>query len=528
MKYGSETFSFSRVKDICKSVKYALLFCCVTVFTLSGCGSQNTGTAGEEVTTPFVISATLSENLGKPRNFGASIGVDGQVILTWSPPNYGLVPDDYIIYRATSTGITTDATVYAVVTGSTTYIDTTVTNGVNYYYAVASHTDSGFISGIDERIGLGVSSLAVADANLVFADVAAVGGGDGSVGSPFNTISDAIANVNAGGTIVLQPGTYSVSTAIPVAKAVTIRSLLGIYQTTGGVIIQGANSYDINDWAVPENAFDVSVDDVAFTGLTFTQFSRASSANSGGIIDETTTINNLWITNNYFYKNGASAVATSNFTSSDRINLGGWRINDNKIDHVKNGANGLTPYQLRDCELNNNIITNVLGSSESGIVTLSLSNCEINGNLITDLPNSYAFKIGCGDVSNTDKCQNITARHNVFDNNFTVGSGTRGQVRIQAKFLGTTLTMTHNKIINSGAHGISVENGDISTFTFVFNNNHVANSFGNGINHNGAGTMVVENNYWGDAGGPNQGSGETLGGTGLIDADPFLTTSPLP
>src|SRR5205809_386536 len=73
---------------------------------------------------------------GAPRNLQATPG-DGQVTLNWQPPsNDGGSPiPNYTIYRGTASG---GETLKATIGNVLTYTDTTVTNGVTYYYQVSA------------------------------------------------------------------------------------------------------------------------------------------------------------------------------------------------------------------------------------------------------------------------------------------------------------------------------------------------------------------------------------------------------
>jgi fibronectin type 3 domain-containing protein len=86
-------------------------------------------------------SATPGLPPGAPTGLTAS-GGNRQVTLTWSPPidNGGIAITNYVIYRGPASG----AEVYLRTIGNvTTHIDTTLTNGVTYFYKVAAVNEAG-------------------------------------------------------------------------------------------------------------------------------------------------------------------------------------------------------------------------------------------------------------------------------------------------------------------------------------------------------------------------------------------------
>ncbi|MEM3488442.1 MAG: Ig-like domain-containing protein [Nitrososphaerota archaeon] len=115
----------------------------LTVSTTSSTPSQTytltiTGTGGgvvkqQQVTLIVQPVATVPS---APQNLMATAG-DGRVTLTWSPPasDGGSTITNYKIYRRTSS---TSQTLIATVGNVLTYTDTSVTNGVTYYYQVSA------------------------------------------------------------------------------------------------------------------------------------------------------------------------------------------------------------------------------------------------------------------------------------------------------------------------------------------------------------------------------------------------------
>ncbi|MFP4196398.1 MAG: fibronectin type III domain-containing protein [Methanomassiliicoccales archaeon] len=96
------------------------------------------------VSTPGYATCTLGEEKASvptaPQNLAASAS-DGKVSLTWDAPSDdgGASVTDYKLYRGTSSG---QLSHYAT-TGSTSYTDSSVTNGQKYYYKVSAVNSEG-------------------------------------------------------------------------------------------------------------------------------------------------------------------------------------------------------------------------------------------------------------------------------------------------------------------------------------------------------------------------------------------------
>jgi fibronectin type 3 domain-containing protein len=109
------------------------------------------------------LSARPSASVTRPGapvlNSVSSASGSGPVTLSWSAPSSGgLTVSSYRIYRATSTGASTQP-VYATVKGSaTTFSDANVVSGGTYYYAVTAMNDLGAgpaSSELSARVGSG-------------------------------------------------------------------------------------------------------------------------------------------------------------------------------------------------------------------------------------------------------------------------------------------------------------------------------------------------------------------------------------
>ena len=76
---------------------------------------------------------------GAPTNLAAAAG-DGIVAMTWAPPSSGGSVTSYNVYRGTAAG---QETLLSSAGNATSYTDTTVTNGVTYYYKVTATNAAG-------------------------------------------------------------------------------------------------------------------------------------------------------------------------------------------------------------------------------------------------------------------------------------------------------------------------------------------------------------------------------------------------
>ena len=461
-----------------------------------------------------------------PRNVGASIGRNGEIRLIWEPPFFGRMPAEYVIYRSLNSNVDKTATPLAVVSGNE-YVDTSAVNGTTYYYAVVGRAASGEVSSGVTVAGMALAPAAARMSSLLFVNPAAAGGGDGSIGNPYNDIATAITDVDAGGTVVLLPGIFRISTSLAANKAITLRSQQGAYETVGGSTIRGPNSFETGSWTSSFPAVVASADDVEVVGLNFTQFYiTVPDNNAAAVIHHgaaPTPIRNLLIHNNRFFKNRANVTSSMSFGAADRDGQTGWVVSSNYVTDMPSDGNGIVAHYWKNCLIKDNIVVN---SAFAGIQTLGIRECEITRNLIVNAT-EYGIKVGC--LSGTGNCENISVTKNILVG--TKATGYFGSVRLSHFVLGT-LTFSHNIIQNSLKSAAYFDGGgNLDGFTFNFKNNHFENSTAFGLlNTTSTGTIDATENWWGSAAGAGVGGdpdSETIApGSATVNTNSHLTSRP--
>jgi fibronectin type 3 domain-containing protein len=111
-------------------------------------GGQNYTTSGLEDTAGQGLQLTGSVQLAQSQSTPAAptgltaTPANGKVTLSWTAPS-GSTVTGYNIYRGTSSGKESSTPINSSPVSSTSYVDTTVTNGTTYYYTVAAVNGSG-------------------------------------------------------------------------------------------------------------------------------------------------------------------------------------------------------------------------------------------------------------------------------------------------------------------------------------------------------------------------------------------------
>ncbi|GAH79267.1 unnamed protein product, partial [marine sediment metagenome] len=104
--------------------------------------------AGNIETNTNEVSATTSGGTGPPAptNLTATAITDDGIRLTWTASSPETDVSQYNIYRATTSGGQNySSPTYTVSAGTTTYTDTSTTDGITYYYVVRAQDAAGNI-----------------------------------------------------------------------------------------------------------------------------------------------------------------------------------------------------------------------------------------------------------------------------------------------------------------------------------------------------------------------------------------------
>ena len=207
-------------------------------------------------------------------------------------------------------------------------------------------------------------------AATVYVDASAAGGGNGSEGSPYNTITDGVDNAEAGDTILITAGTYSTNETFPIGitKQLTIQSATNDPST---VTITGGSGEIIFNF--PSGTTTGS----AIQGLTIV----ISGSNSYGISASGGTSDDLYINNNIIYADDVSQGGIYIANSSS-----GHTISNNRIYDIRYGivtANGVTSANIFQNTIYSCVVAAIGTANASDDITVYsniIKGCEIGLN----------------------------------------------------------------------------------------------------------------------------------------------------
>jgi len=195
---------------------------------------------------------------------------------------------------------------------------------------------------------------------------------------------------------------------------------------------------------------------------------------------------------------------------------------------IPDGATGPETNAILACVAPNSIVDFEAGGTFGGGIVVSTNGLTLNLNGGTVGAGSPAFTINAADVTiqgpgvldgDGDASPGILV--NAGANNFILDGV---EVREWANGVELAGDVTSFKIVSNWIHS-NTGNGllidadvDLDGVVAIEGNLFKVNG-GNGIQHNGNGTLFAEYNSWGDVGGPASGDGDGVGGT--VDADPW-------
>ncbi|HYX26938.1 MAG TPA: Calx-beta domain-containing protein, partial [Pyrinomonadaceae bacterium] len=337
----------------------------------------------------------------------------------------------------------------------------------------------------------------------------------------FATIQGGIDGVASGGTVIVYAGTYTQSIgSINLNKSLTLEGPNAAISPNGGA-------------RVPEALINGSVATVLRISAPATTVTIAGfEFDSTGVIDNYDTGQNITINKNVF-SNGSGGGAFYFLNGPAQLTIDDNYLPnpvqpDNDAIFVAGNWNGTTGTAAT---ITNNVLVNTPSDSCSGI-NLSNVSGTISGNTLTKL-RYYAILLA-------NNSSSITISGNVFDgmvnpdptNVPTWGAGVR---TFTPAFTGP-VNITSNTFVNNyvgvGIRGVPPDPGaNIGTNVHVNFNRIVNNTYG--ISMGAAGTLDAENNWWGCNYGPGAGGAgctgtpngifnNSSGGSGIVDADPWI------
>jgi parallel beta-helix repeat protein len=288
---------------------------------------------------------------------------------------------------------------------------------------------------------------------------------DGSGGSDFTAISDAVASAVAGDTIIVKDGTYIEN--VVVDKALTIKSENGFATTLVQAASTTADVFRVTAEAVTIDGFTVSgATSMGKAGIHLYGYSASGciiennlcAGNSYGIALDPAGSDNL-ITNNTCASNGRYGIELMN--TVDNIIAG-----NTVCDHTQSSGYGL---YLADNADGNSVTENTCYSNNYGIRVKNADSNTIFKNSVSG--NNYGLEIATGSLGNVFYLNNFVNSTTVnFNPGFgaVIGNFWNSQVQIEYWFDGAFYTNYMGNYwgdyvgADAGGDGI----GDISYTTF--------------------------------------------------------------
>ena len=301
---------------------------------------------------------------------------------------------------------------------------------------------------------------------------------DGSIATPFKTITDANTTATAGCLIHVFPGTYTDNI------------------TTKQGVIYYANGGDYNtSQVIMTGTFGIEASDVSIVGFDF------QSPISHAIQVLSVNIDNLHILKNRIYNAGNDPILFNSVPAVAHTNI---YINDNRIEKVDGTSDsGIWFYHVTGGEIKNNIILDI---GYNGIIADGIKDIVISGNDIRTCGQS-GIQIASSTGANT------IVEHNYFYGNNTSLSSDKGGMAIYPS--ADDLKIRYN-IFDSNYNGFTVRNkAGVASADIFINYNEFINSTNYGIMNlaQSGGDLNGKWNWFGDSSGCNDDAG-VINGTG--------------
>lgn len=322
---------------------------------------------------------------------------------------------------------------------------------------------------------------------------------DGSASAPYLTIGAAVAAAPAGDTIVVEPGSYDVTTPITIGEPLTITSATG-HAATGRAVISGAGP--IFQLSNPEDP-SAGVDEVTIAGLTFTHI---TNQNANGVI----TIGGdgagqVRILHNVFDDLATEAIGYHGNAGLTAPLGTGFVIRGNTIDNVGGSdQSGIWLGNLRDSAVVDNTVA---GTTWAGIIDTGTSQGDtqdvtIADNHVSDVPHE-GIQVAYGEhiaiLNNTvtaagqDGYSNPAAS---MDAAISLFNSAENHLWVE----GNTLDGNYQGI-ELGQASAPSSLGAVGANIHIGRNNLVGDVQAV-VNNSTAGTLNAVDNWWGTAAGP--------------------------
>ncbi len=465
-----------------------------------------------------------------PFALGAQSGLNAQILLTWLAPKTGPAPAKYKLYRSLSTGVPTAGAALAEISApALTYSDTSVTNGVRYFYkVVASNAGIDSVAQSHEASAMPQdSSSTVQDLSTLY--VAAAGNdttGNGSIGNPYATLAKGVLEVNSGGFVVVKDGTYPLVADLAITKSVTIQSATGDFRTSAAVFQGPATGVD-------PTKFSANANNISFLGIEGINLGFAFTSPRSGVVFRNSYFRDL---NNSWLQSNATGPQLTNFTldGNEFRNIG-----------VRNPAGGgpafavVLNYWGAATNSGFSIVNNVFENIAWSAIQTYTGGVVINNNHFKNTCDAGVFVYSLAPTqSGTFEVSN-----NLFERSSATGGSVSFPNQCRASGVGVgnvefasgyQLSVINNRFVENGvAVNFHSDYGrcrlDLFSGTILFVGNSIDASNAVGLKMDCDGNFSASNNYWGHALGPTYslnagGVGAPIDVvSGTFDFLPFLT-----
>ncbi len=329
----------------------------------------------------------------------------------------------------------------------------------------------------------------------------------------FATIQEALAAVDAGGTVHVAAGTYT--GIIEVTKSVTILGPNAGVKPVSGVARNPEATLTVDGgFRLQQNVTNVVIDGFEFTstsGIT-TGHERAAillaPGQNGGNAAPFNTFSSVTIQNNWFHALPTRAVFKDCFAA-----FHGLTVANNLMEGIVDPDGDISAIKVQSrCEdgapstgltITGNVID---GVGYAAIIADDIAGVTITNNTIADAP-EHGINLGSGREHTAD----VTITGNRISDAGIDGSGA---IRIKDGAFGGTVLVRGNALLDS-RRGVLVEQ---ATGTIEISGNAIA---GNDVGLEAEVPVTATNNWWGCEGVPGDAGCDTVAGT--VDTSSPLT-----
>lgn len=337
----------------------------------------------------------------------------------------------------------------------------------------------------------------------------------GSRQSPFATIAEAVAAAIPGTTILVEPGTYTMTSPVDIGESLTLTTETGRYWSSRTTITGQGPVFVLQNGSG-------GVTGVTISGFNFVNITDPTGSANGVITTPGYGAGDIRIVDNRFANIATQAIGDhANPDLPSPLNTG-WVIADNLVQNVSvAGQSGIWLGNLQDSWIGNNTVD---GTGWAGILATAAgsgtptANLVIAGNRVSNVPHE-GIQVAFGDHvqirGNTVRDTGLAGYTNPtasMDAAISLFNTDQSQIVVRDNTL-----VDNYQGVELGQASVPSVLGAVGPGIAVVDNNLVDNVGGGVVNNAAIGFLNAADNWWGSRSGPM--AGETIG---AVDTVPYL------